>query len=310
MGLLALVVLVGGSTVSSQAPALIADVRRAIAANDFATGEKLIADHRAAQGVTPAMLEALSWLGRGALAAKQLDKADAYARQTRDLSLAALRTRNMDDEPRLPTALGASIEVQAQAAAARGDRSIAVNFLRQELKAYGGTSLHKRIQKNINLLSLHGQVAPALTRSESLAGPSPSLDELRGRVVMLFFWAHWCSDCKQQGPILAELLDRYGPQGLTIVAPTQRFGYVAGGAPASAADETRYIEAVRNTSYGFLKDRPVPLSELNHQRYGVSSTPTLVLVDRQGRIALYNPGSLTKEALEAHIRPLLAVSSE
>src|SRR5688572_7871950 len=92
-------------TVAGQTPAIIADVRAAIAANDFATGEKLIAAHRAAHGVTPAMVEALSWLGRGALAAKQLDKADGYARQTRELALAALRTRKMDDEPRLPIAL-------------------------------------------------------------------------------------------------------------------------------------------------------------------------------------------------------------
>jgi thiol-disulfide isomerase/thioredoxin len=216
----------------------------------------------------------------------------------------------MDDEPRLPIALGASIEVQAQVAAARGDRSIAVNFLRQELKAHAATSLYKRIQKNINLLSLHGEPAPALDRSESLAGPSPSLDQLKGRVVMLFFWAHWCGDCKQQGPILAQLLDQYGSQGLTIVAPTQRFGYVARGAAADPADETRYIEAVRDTSYGFLKNRPVPLSEANHKIYGVSSTPTLVLVDRHGRIALYNPGQMPKEALERHIRQLLAAPSD
>jgi thioredoxin-related protein len=85
---------------------------------------------------------------------------------------------------------------------------------------------------------------------------------------------------------------------------------VAGGAPAGAADETRYIEAVRDASYGFLKNRPVPLSEANHKTYGVSSTPTLVLVDRQGRIALYNPGRMAKEALEAQVRQLLAAPSE
>jgi thiol-disulfide isomerase/thioredoxin len=295
-------------TVAGQTPAIITEVRAAIAAGDFATGEKLIAAYRAGQGVTPAMLEALSWLGRGALAAKQLDKADDYARQTRELSLAALRTRKMDDEPRLPIALGASIEVQAQVGAARGDRSLAVNFLRQELKTHADTSLHKRIQKNINLLSLHGQPAPALDRSESLPGPSPSLADLKGRVVILFFWAHWCNDCKQQGPILADLLNQYGPQGLTIVAPTQRFGYVAKGAPAGPAVEAQYILQVRDTHFDFLKNHPAPLSEANHKTYGVSSTPTLVLVDRQGRIALYNPGRMTKEALEPLIRQLISGS--
>ena len=89
------------------------------------------------------------------------------------------------------------------------------------------------------------------------------------------------------------LRDRYQAQGLTIVAPTQRFGYVAGGAPASPADELRYIAQIRDQYYPFLADLPVPVSAANHLRFGVSSTPTLVIVDRQGIVRLYNPGRLT-----------------
>jgi len=64
--------------------------------------------------------------------------------------------------------------------------------------------------------------------------------------VILFFWAHWCPDCKAEGPILAALYAKYQPQGLAIVAPTQRFGYVAGGAPASPDEELRYMREVRD----------------------------------------------------------------
>ena len=286
-------------------PTLVSEVRAAIAAGDFAKGEQLVAAHRASQGVTPMMLEALSWLGRGALAAKRFDQAEAYARETHELSLQALRGRKMDDEPRLPIALGAAIEVQAHVAAERGERSLAVGFLQQEMDAYGDTSLHKRIQKNINLLSLQGEVAPALDRSEHLGAPGPTLADLKGKVVLLFFWAHWCGDCKQQGPVLAELLDTYGPQGLAVVAPTQRFGYVARGRRAAPDEEARYIAEIRDTHYGFMKDIAVPMSEANHKRYGVSTTPTMVLLDRQGRIALYHPGQMKKAELEPLLRRLL-----
>jgi thiol-disulfide isomerase/thioredoxin len=293
------------ATAAAQTPSIVTEVRAALAANDFTKGEQLIAAYRSAQGVTPAMLEASSWMGRAALAAREYDRADAYARETHQAALSLLRTRGLDDEPRLPIALGAAIEVQGQVAAARGDRSLGVNFLRQELNRYADTSIHKRIQKNINLLSLQGEMAPPLDRSEALGADVPALSDLKGRVVILFFWAHWCPDCKAQGPILAELLDKYGSQGLSIVAPTQRFGYVARGEDATPADERRYIEQIRDAHYGFLKNRPVPLAEANHKRYGVSSTPTLVLVDRQGRIAHYNPGQMTKDALEPRVRDLL-----
>jgi hypothetical protein len=66
---------------------------------------------------------------------------------------------------------------------------------------------------------------------------------------------------------------------------------------------------ILDTHYGVLQKYPVPVSEDNHKRHGVSSTPTLVIVDRAGRVALYNPGRMTKEALEPIIRKLLSSSS-
>ena len=122
---------------------------------------------------------------------------------------------------------------------------------------------------------------------------------------MLFFWAHWCPDCKTEGPILAKLFAKYRAQGLTIVAPTQRYGYVARGATAPADEELRYIVQIRDQYYPFLAELPVPLSVANHERYGVSSTPTIAILDRQGMVRLYHPGRLTEEEFETHLQPLL-----
>ena len=291
-----------------QAPTLVTEVRAAIARNDFAEGERLIASSRASSGVTPIMMEALSWLGRGALAAGQIERADAYAQQAYDLVLSALKTQRVDGDPRLATALGASIEVLAQAGARRGARSEAVAFLRQELERWAGTSITKRIQKNLNLLSLEGTPAPAIDLSEYLGPKPPAIAELKGKVVLLFFWAHWCGDCKAQVPVLARLADSYRGQGLVIVAPTQRYGYVAGGRKATADEEKAYIDQVRQTTYGQLKDIAVPLAPVNLDRYGTSTTPTLVLVDREGLVRLYNPGRMTEEALEPLVRRALGVA--
>src|SRR5688500_12877993 len=67
--------------VAAQPSPLITEVRAAIKANDCPLAGKAIADYRARSGVTAEMLEALSWMGRGALAAKDLDAADKYARE-------------------------------------------------------------------------------------------------------------------------------------------------------------------------------------------------------------------------------------
>ncbi len=307
--LLAQVLVVGALAVvpaRAQAPSVIADVRAAIAAQDFARGDAVLSAYRTARGVTPEFLEALSWMGRGSLAAGRLDEAEAYARETYDLCLDALDRRPMDAEPRVPIAIGAAIEVQANVRARRGAVSDAVYFLTRELETYGRTSIATRIQKNINLLSLEGKTAPALDLSEFI-GPAPTaLADLKGKVAVLFFWAHWCPDCKAQSPSLAKLAAAYADQGLVVVAPTQRYGYVTRGQTAAPDEERRHIESVLGTYYGFLVGQSIPMSPQNHLRYGVSTTPTLVLVDRAGIVRLYHPGTLDDAELDARVRALLA----
>jgi thiol-disulfide isomerase/thioredoxin len=293
---------------------IVRDVRTAVACtswpcspkDDFTAAEEILNKYRAANGDTSEALEALSWLARAAFAANKLDRAQAYAADAYDLSRAALKVRSLERDQSLELALGAAIEVQGQVRAAQGRRSDAVYFLRRELDTYRNTPLHMRIQKNINLLSLEGQPAPALQPGEELGSPTPAFDKLRGKVVVLFFWAHWCGECKKQAPILAKLLDEHRAAGLMVVAPTQRYGYAVKRAPATPDAELAHIRQVRDEFYPFLRAEAVPVSEENHKRYGVSTTPTMVVLDRKGIVRVYHPGMMTAAELEAAIRPLVA----
>jgi thiol-disulfide isomerase/thioredoxin len=290
---------------TASAQDIVRDVRAAIAQNNFAAGEALIQKYRTARGATPELIEAESWLGRGALAAKQYDRADAYAAETRKLALEQLAHRKLDAEPRLPLALGASIEVQAQTLAARGERGEALQFLGRELKTYGATSIRARIQKNINLLSLEGKPAPVLEVNHWLGPKPPALSQLRGKPVILFFWAHWCPDCKKEAPILARLASDYAARGLVLIGPTQHYGYVAGGEEAPPDRETSYIQSVRQKFYSMLAAMPVPVSEENFGAYGASTSPTLVFIDRKGIVRTYHPGAMSYEELVAGVQKIL-----
>lgn len=299
--LLGLALLIG----SAAPAAIVPDVRKAIAKNDFAQGESLVEAYRARNGVTSEMIEAVSWLGRGALAAKRYDKAETYAEQARGLALEQLKKRKLEADRSLPLALGASIEVQAQAMAARGERSAALAFLQTELKTWHGTSIRARIQKNVHLLSLEGKPAPAIDVSRHLGPAPPPLEKLKGKPVLMFFWAHWCPDCKLEAPVLARLQSEFGGKGLEILGPTQRYGYVAGGIEAPPEQELRYIDQVRREQYSGVPSMPVIVSEETFKEYGASTTPTIVLIDRSGIVRLYHPGRMTYDELAPRVAALV-----
>ena len=281
------------------------DVHEALARGNVSAAEAALKSYRAQQGVTPDYVEAVSWMARASLQSQQLDRAETYAKQVESLSRQLLAKRPLDAEPHLPTALGAALEVQAQVLAARGNQAEAVALLRSSLVTYRNTSIQTRLRKNLNLLGLAGHPAPPLKIAEYL-GPKPvSLAQLNGSPVLLFFWAHWCSDCKAEGPIITRLNSEFGTRGLMLLAPTQLYGYGAQGEDATPKDELPYIERVWQHFYPGLQGVPVPVSKENFNLYGASTTPTLVLLDRSGRVSLYHPGAMPYDELRAAIEKVV-----
>lgn len=292
-------------TLLSGQTSLVDQVRAATGRGDFAATDRLVDAYRRQAGANAQLALAVSWQARGALAAKRYELAETYADRARDLALDLLKRRKLDADAELPLALGASIEVLGQVMAARGEISSAVAFLEGERRKYAGTSIVERVSKNINLLSLKGKRAPSLEATEWIGAKPPALASYRGRPVLVFFWAHWCSDCKAQAPVLNNLMRRYGPRGLVLMAPTRYYGYVEGGEDAPRAKEKPYIQQVRDRYYPGLANVPIPLSNTIFETYGCSSTPTLALIDKQGIVRWYHPGSATETELVKEIEAVL-----
>jgi thiol-disulfide isomerase/thioredoxin len=279
---------------TANAATFVDTVHESVARGDLPRAAEMIRGYRASKGVTPEVVEALSWMARGEFAKKDLVLADKYAQETYKLAQEQAKSHPVARDPNLQIAIGAVVEVEANILVTRGQRAEAVTYLQDQLKTYYATPIRTRIQKNLNLLSLEGKRAPAL---EKVTIPV-------GKPVLLFFWAHWCGDCKYEIPILARIKAEFAPKGLVLIAPTEKFGYVAGGDPAPPEVELPYIEQVRRQFYAAIIDTPAPVSEENFNRYGASSTPTLVLIDRNGIVKMYHPGALTYEELRPRVEAL------
>jgi thiol-disulfide isomerase/thioredoxin len=299
------VLLIAAALTASAWAGIIDDVRVDLSQNNFSAAESALNSYRARQGVDGEYVEAYSWMARGALEQKQYAQAAAYAKETKALAAEQLKKRALDAEPHLPIGLGAAIEVQSQVLAAEGQRTQAVAVLRTALTTYGNTSIRARLQKNLNLLSLEGRPAPALKSDGYLGGQLPPAADLKGEPVLLFFWAHWCGDCKAEAPIIAQLRAEYAGKGLKVIGPTRYYGYTAQEEHAAPADELKYIDAVRHRFYAGLLDMPVPISTYNFNVYGASTTPTLVLLDRAGKVAWYHPGAVPYAELRGEIEKVV-----
>ncbi len=282
---------------------LVKQVVAALNRGDFQMAQFELGVARGENGITPEWLEASSWYARALLLANQFGPAAARAEEI--LSLAPTAKHAGPNDKQMATAIGAAIEVKGQALEKSGQHEAAVRFLRAELAQWHSASFGPRIQKNLLLLTMVGQPAPPLAESPYI-GPKPvPLSALRGKVVLMFFWAHWCLDCRAEVPILASIHADFVLRGLVLYGPTRYYGYTASSDHVSPAEELKYISQVRSSFYEPLQDVPMPVNNANFTEYGASTTPTIVLIDRKGIVRLYHPGAMTEAELRAAIQSVI-----
>jgi len=283
------------------APDDVRMIRYKISAGDLPSAESILEYHRIEKGEDGDYLLGLAWVARGAVLMGDWKAATSYAAAAREAAEAKLKTpADYDANREAVYALGTSIEVQAQALVAAGKKAEAIRYLEESSRAQEKApyNLRARIWKRRNQIELEGKPAPAIVAEDHVGAAVPSLESLRGKPVVLFFWWEACGDCKMQAAAFRRTVEKYAPKGVAFLAPTRFYS-------ADRNEEKQKLEKSWKEVYALPDSVAAPISNEAMLRYGVSATPTFVFVNRKGVVVRYSPTRMTENRLTSAIEDLL-----
>jgi cytochrome c biogenesis protein CcmG/thiol:disulfide interchange protein DsbE len=135
------------------------------------------------------------------------------------------------------------------------------------------------------------QPAPELELPRLSGQGVASLDDYRGRVVVLNFWASWCEPCREESPLLQRWHERIQRRGGTVLGVDVQ---------DLAADAREFIDEYSLT-YPMLRDG----EGATREEFAILGLPETFVIDRRGRIAALRRGVVDEQFLREHVVPLL-----
>lgn len=160
------------------------------------------------------------------------------------------------------------------------------------IKDYANDDFVKHLDSKLKSAIVPGMEAPDIAMKDP-DGKTRKLSDLRGKVVLVDFWASWCSPCRKENPNVVKLYNQYHSQGFEIYSVSLDKGKEA------------WLKAIKDD--GLVWENHV--SDLNGwtssggATYGISSVPSTVLVDRDGKVVARN---LRGTELERKVREIIS----
>jgi thiol-disulfide isomerase/thioredoxin len=127
-----------------------------------------------------------------------------------------------------------------------------------------------------------------------LDGRKHSIEEWRGKVIVLNFWATWCPPCREEIPLLVDLQERRAAEGLQVVSV--------------AIDNETAVRPYRQSAginYPILMGGDEALDLIARYGNSMGALPFTAIIDRDGTIAVRKLGAFTRNELESRAEPLI-----
>lgn len=168
------------------------------------------------------------------------------------------------------------------------------SFSEEAKNSAAGQRIKERI--DAELATAEGSVAPDFT-AKNPEGKDISLNDIKGKITIVDFWAAWCRPCRMENPNMVKLYEKYHDKGLEII------GVSLDGNPRQKDARQEWVDAIEKDGLTWYQ-----VSNLNYfngpiaQKYNIKSIPATFILDSEGKIIAKN---LRGEAMQAKIAELL-----
>ena len=185
--------------------------------------------------------------------------------------------------------------------------------------ARGFASVERRIAAGRKHVNLIGADAIKLDVDSWANGKGLTEKDLKGKVVLIDFWAIWCGPCIATFPHLRDWQNKYSDKGLVIIGLTRKYNYAwnADTGRASKVKDENTTEQEQEMLAHFAKHHKlkhvfgIQKDRATSDYYGVTGIPQVVVIDRKGKVRLIRVGSGDQNAhdVEAMLEKLIGTKT-